>query len=237
MDYEDFSASGDEWEPYGGWPDPTLNHRDEDFRRHANLIKRHHKTKAWEATEATRRGHEAAIMAPNHVIEPIVEGIVNSSGILEAFNVPVAPGQQLVFHHTNQVALPPDPEPTDDATFHSSTTQPRALIGFIMHGGDEDAESLANSNNDSSSEYLPSLHQREDSDSSDEDDNPDDTDEETDVDEDDDIPWVPGNNGRTRRRLQSEDGSYALPTKVATTYGLCQSALTWMSLKDRAGQL
>jgi hypothetical protein len=166
----------------------------------------------------------------------------------------------------------PEPDADDDGTLHSTTTQPTALIGFLMHHDDDDEakDSLANSDSDTTYGDLPSLHQGEDilSDDDDDDETVSDPpslhqredilsdDDETlggsrndnvpdaagphpddDVDGNDHIPWVQGAHGRTRGRLHNNDGTYTLPQKVATTYGLCQSALTWMSLKGDAGQL
>jgi hypothetical protein len=245
--YDDFSSSDSEWEPYGGYVDPSLSPRSESNRLNLNKTKRYYKTKAWEVKEATKRGHELAMTAPNHRVarspcNEVKEGIINPSGVVEPF---AAPGQQLVFLDSqHESGTNPEPDPDDDDTFHSTTTQPKALIGFITHD-DEAEDSLATP--DDGFTIVPPLEPREDLLSDDDETldgpnpipgvagpHPDDV-EMIDVDGNDDVPWIHDTNGRTRRRLN--DGSYSLPQKVATIYGICQSALTWMSLKDDAGQL
>jgi hypothetical protein len=180
---------------------------------------------------------------PNHPVAAMEEGIINPSGVVEPF---VAPAQRLVFLDIEpQSDTDPEPDGADDETFHSTTTQPKALLGFIMHGGPSDEDSIATTDDDTLDDPPP-LQQREDilsDDDSDDDEtisvtsSPKITPRTKHIDGNDNAPWVQGTNGKTRRRLHNEDGSYTLPPKVATTYGLCQSALTWMSLKDDAGQL
>ena len=102
------------------------------------------------------------------------------------------------------------------------------LDALVGPSDDETEDSLAPSDYATTLDDPPSLHQREDI-----------------LSDDDDLsivsshnnPWVQGTNGRTGRRLHDKDESYTLPQKVATTYGICQSALTWMALQGDAGQV
>jgi hypothetical protein len=234
--YDDFTSSDSEWEPYGGYPDPSLSPRSEQNRRNLNITKRTYKTKAWAVKEAVKRGHDLAMTELTHPVAAVEEGIINPSGVVEPF---VAPAQQLVFQHRLDTAPEPEADDANDAdddeTFHSTTTQPKALIGFVTHGvvldalvGPSDDETEDSADDDTTIGEPPSLQQREDI-----------------LSDDDDLSvassqnnhWVQGTNGRTRRRLHDKDRSYTLPQKVATTYGICQSALTWMALKGDAGQL
>jgi hypothetical protein len=121
----DFSSTGSDGDPHGGFVDKSLSPYSERKRFRAHTIKATYKTRAWAANRAIQQGQAAASSESPDVVmmdSPCVEGIFNPSGVLEPFE---ADGS-LSSDDLSQPSSDPTPVPSDSDS--SAPPKPPAAV-------------------------------------------------------------------------------------------------------------